>query len=572
MYSNESLTDPNRQPDLNQVWVENFTTIYDIRNDLMRRMEANGPEALSSNVLNSVGVGDFNKALDLLDPETQLLIKPAIYLYDVAQSVKPKYLTILKERQSRMKFDFEDHRFPIFDGGMVDKIASTELFRRLSGINQINMVEWYPMRNEQTRSSHSINTTVYMLRALQSICDKDKPVLVDRLQSDFSEYGIDIQGVDDDSLVELAARLTAATGMLHDVFTPAGGDIIKRAVGMNEEEDIELLLTSRDNRVEEVRNVLADFGVEGDLLEFVISCVKGESGSLVGDMIHPSDNTNILDIDQIAYTLWDAKEAGIIKEPALLRDNSVKLGTNQQSGLLEGVDWAEYILCDVQYPGAGAGRLVSNELLPLSDLDPIEGYGLSDDGRLVNERPGIVSAVIALRIFMSAELYRGTKMGGYDKDLETTLRQMIDSGGYDEILSKENLLQITTKELIEQLANTTSNFDDESPFKTFADTWKLKRYSSEIVNASEHEPGIQEGIRFGFRTGLDTQVCNDDGLVISLRDYLDDLKKRGEDAEEPIVGLIDKLTSRYNKDTMRVVSSRFVKQNKYGQILESDQL
>jgi len=159
--------------------------------------------------------------------------------------------------------DESHYLYPVIRGGFINAIAETRFFRRLFDVHQLGLARYYPLPNPQSRGEHSIYLAVNMVRCLQSLCDKDRATLVQRLQSDFIQVGLYSPGMNDDDILNTACDLTVLAAMMHDMATPAGGDTFKYLMGLDEEQEIEWLMLSSEKYPKKREEFLKDVGREG---------------------------------------------------------------------------------------------------------------------------------------------------------------------------------------------------------------------------------------------------------------------------------------------------------------------
>src|SRR5690606_27562291 len=103
--------------------------------------------------------------------------------------------------------------------------------------------------------------------------DSNPEKLIQRLRQDFTRERI-LSGTEtDEEVLELGAMLGALVGMSHDLYTPAGGDMMKHIVGIDEEASIERLRTHATNEFEaEYLDVLKYYNLEDKHVKFLIDC------------------------------------------------------------------------------------------------------------------------------------------------------------------------------------------------------------------------------------------------------------------------------------------------------------
>src|SRR5690606_36479791 len=132
--------------------------------------------------------------------------------------------------------------YPIKDGSLNSDIADTKLWRRTLGIPQLGWKDNYPLENLHSRGSHQRFTTVNISRVVQQLHNVCPDRLNRRLRNDFADTTFYDDSISDEEVVFLGVKLEVLMGMLHDVFTPAGGDMMKHVMKMDEEADASRLL------------------------------------------------------------------------------------------------------------------------------------------------------------------------------------------------------------------------------------------------------------------------------------------------------------------------------------------
>lgn len=516
----------------------------DVRNFLDERIDKELPEVeierLRSPILNHVGLIDINKALETLSPEAQSALRELyklgglhpLYLVrgqieqDVIQRLDLAPDKPFPSREERDKYgwpltwmDFghlQNSFYPVVGGGFIAEVANTQLWRRLMEIPQLSWDDMYPIFNQHSRGSHSLYVAISMVRVLQSLHDKSPEGLLERLKIDFTREGLLTGGETDDEILKLAADMAALVGMTHDIYTPAGGDMMKNIMGLDEEADIENLLTnSGREREAELLALIKGRGLTNEHIQYVIRCVQGRSESLIGEMIH-SENGDVLEQDRLAYTIQDSFSAGILGV-ALPRGLSPELGSLEEYNLINYYYEAKSLLIDRSVLGAPGPLQLRTERPSLSLVEVADNYILDDNLSLVCTRPDKLAWLAALRAMLSVDFYQGAKLRGQQFEFSTLVKGLLGQGKLSEVLNKETLLQINNKELAKRLRQ--ANEPELSKMLSeMGSTFYSHDYESRLVSDAS---GFDESwfkLPISLKPGLDTKVL-DEGKVVSLGEY-----------------------------------------------------
>lgn len=256
------------------------------------------PERLIRPLLFRAGIVDLNQAYDVL-PEDQVQRLGTWQKFQKEEQISFRTVGVMKAAFERLNMRNEKlsfnrlirHRmYPFAAGGYIDRLSETQYFERILNIQQLNWNNGYPLSNYHSRGDHSIYTAINMVRTIAALAERDPARLEERLRRDFAEASFYSEDLSRNSLFDLAVDLAVTAGMLHDLATPAGGDLIKHVAGLNEEEDIVWLLTNdlpeyKEGR-DELWRILATQGLDEAHVNFVTDCIAGRSASLIGDLIH----------------------------------------------------------------------------------------------------------------------------------------------------------------------------------------------------------------------------------------------------------------------------------------------
>ncbi len=494
-------------------------------------------DQLQSPLLNHIGIIDLNKAWEVasgLDKDKIAAAYPLVGnfpVYSARLELENEVFEKLGfERRAAisgnervrdgLNKDFsllQNEFYPIGEGSFIDSLAQTKLWRRILGIPQLNWKSNYPLENTHSRGAHSLFVAINMARVLQGLYDADAAMLAERLKRDFTDAPFYAESMTDEEVMLLAVDLAVLVAMTHDIYTPAGGDMMKHVMDMDEEADASNLLEEGDERVQEFVEVLERRGLHRGHLRFVVDCIQGNSFSLVGEMIH-SERGDILEQDRLAYTVQDHFSAGILG-PAIARelidDSSLHA---HEDALIAATTKASVVLRDGDT--YVVGTLSSEYSAPsLSLLDVSDDYVLNGDLELVCTRPDKLLWLAVLRALFSAEFYQGAKLRGQEHELHQALTDAIESGAADAVLNKENLQRVTNSELHRQL-HLLGGVALNDMLADIDEMFFTHRYKSEVVPIDADSEDAWFSFKVSIKPGLDTLVI-DNGEGMTLGAYMD---------------------------------------------------
>jgi hypothetical protein len=491
--------------------------------DITSELKEIEPSRLLSPLLNHVGIVDLNKAWEQLgNPMQEQLAKSAVLgghalVWSVRYLLEDAVFDRLRIDDGTVGIDsIQAAYYPVIGDSFIGNLASTELWERARGISQLGWNGSYPLSNTHSRGSHEFITAINIVRVLQELYDKDAGALAARLRADFMDESFYDESMTDMEICLLAAKLGALTGMSHDIATPAGGDMMKRVMGMDEEEDLKALLYGSDPDAKEYRDVTQGYGLDEQHLAFMLKCVQGESHSLIGDMIHTVEGDH-LEQDRLSYTFHDLQSSGVLRGPiarSLFNDDSL---AEYEEALRTSWQQAYRLLKDEKARVTHTMPLDSSAP-SLTLLDPVNDYALDIEGRLVNTRPDKLAWLAAFRAMMSVEYYQGAKLRGQEYEIACCLMELIKRGRANDILNRDNLLKVTSEELYAQL-RTIDDPELQRLLKASGEWVYPYNYQSEIVPLSEDVPDVWFSFPVKIKAGLDTPVV-DGGIVKRLGDYM----------------------------------------------------
>lgn len=353
----------------------------------------------------------------------------------------------------------QDRLNPIKRNGLVGQIANTKAFGRLMKIAQLGLARDYPLPNWHSRGEHSLCLTVNSIKSLQAMEDADPAQLEERLRDDFTDETFYNHAMDRTAVFDLATDLTVCATTMHDLRTPAGGDTFKYLLNIREEDELERFLfgnyIASDYESEELLAILAERGISENHLRFVTRCVKGESSSLVGDLLSPARGDK-LDHDRISYTLLDCEQAGMFwqelptnllpKTGSKLQEKMLYASLSSAIGTLRGDSDAVVGGFPIVDPNNGKKYFPPH----VNMIDPTTDYCLKDK-KLVCANPEKLAWVAAFRIWMNGLHYAGPKMLGLETELQRKLGDLMRKGIGMDLLTREKLLQFTDDQLYQEL-------------------------------------------------------------------------------------------------------------------------
>lgn len=420
--------------------------------DVVFRLEK---ERLAQPLLLRAGIIDLNKAFeqmpkDLISRCGRFPRINGAHFFPYFHDLREETYRILDENEYRaVGYNHKHFLYPVMQGGFIAQIAETKLFRRIFGVHQLGPNRHYPLANDHNRGEHSIYLTVNLVRSLQALDEKNHHNLVSKLRLDFGNNGLIAEAVTDEHIVDLACDLLVVCGMLHDLMTPSGGDTFKYLLKMKEEDDLHRLFSegipSLDEEKNELMTILSARGLNDRQLSYAVDCVRGQSGSLLGEMIHP-EGKDQLDWDRIAYTLLDGQTAGFLYQeipnsllPKKITHQSEQLVVDWLDSVLDTLGRSEISAC-LGIPLLCASRSTNYPVVPTNFIDPSDNWILDNQGHLICTEPRRLLMVAAIRVWMVGLHYAGFKMLGIESEIQTRLEQLMDRPDVKSILSNENVL------------------------------------------------------------------------------------------------------------------------------------
>ena len=525
--------------DLAQAWatIDDVSEIVETFEERIKPEFAKlSPEQVRAPLLDHVGIVDLNKGWDAISQSVRDDLTFAYQAigpmpvwsarYDLEE---PVFNTLGIECHSSIKSTeqyysiYDQHSYgvlrnefyPVAEGSFIDVVANTELWRRTLGIPQLGWKDNYPLENIHSRGSHQLFVATSKARVMQGLHSACPDKLVRRLRNDFTGEPFYDESMSDEEISQLATRLAVLIGMTHDIYTPAGGDMMKHIMDMDEEKDAAKLLDDGDERVSEFISALESQGLTRQHMEFAIRCIQGASGSLVGEMIH-SEKGDMLEQDRLAYTVQDLYSAGVLG-PAIARDllDDTSI-SHSEDAIIAAWHKTAQALSDSSIYVAG---VVSSEYPrpSLSLLDVSDDYILDDSLELVCTRPDKLMWLAALRGMMSANFYQGAKLRGQEHELSLVLKRLKDSGRANAILDSSHLTMINNRQLSEELRE----IGDPELTVLLDDMDKIiypRSFESEIVPVEADTSTEWFSFRISIKPGLDTLVAHE-GEVMSLGAY-----------------------------------------------------
>jgi len=419
--------------------------------------------------------------------------------------------------------------YPVVRGGFIHTIAETKLFQRLFGVHQLGLARYYPLPNPHSRGEHSIYLAINMMRSLQALDNKDRNVLLARLQDDFTRAGIYSPDMNDEDLLNTACDLTVLVALMHDLATPAGGDTFKYLLGLREEDELEWLIFGNNEGYQEAREellgILSKRGLKEKHLRYVIECIQGQSDTLIGQMVSPKDRDE-LDFDRAAYTLLDCQAATMLNPdevPSALFPNQLREVDNRLifERLVSGIHALGTPFAAVlSLAPLGVRPHELYPLVPTNILDFSEEYCLRDGMGLVCERPDKLAWVAAYRVWMTGLHYAGYQMLGLEWELQQHLITLMEQGMGTNILNRDVLLRLTDDELFQALAElndpTLGTMIARNATITGASQFSGRLVRQEVENV---EPNYAR-FPLEIKAGLDSLVA-DDGEMITLQQWIE---------------------------------------------------
>lgn len=421
-------------------------------------------------LLNNAGILDLNHWINHLPAE--ILLE-----YGRVDLVNPEEMSILisevktrvldQHNLSELKlpnFQAKHELYPILENSPIAALAKTKIFTILFGKHQLGLDRHYPLPNPHTRGEHSIYLTVDLMRTFQSLDEKSHGPLVERLRRDFEGIGrTDLVGLEGSELVERAAGILLATGMLHDLMMPAGGDTLKafmknNGVPMDEEDNLAWFFSEENltlkNERDELRQVIKDtLGIDDGLLAYMVECIQGKSRSLIGSLINPHpDFGDLDDADRRAYVGLDGVVETIFDQEIPTIFLLSELPPEVQTSFA--IRLNEFVKTMMENEGVNPQegfRGKDGMYLPVNLLDCAEQFIITEKYKLVCTNPRRLSWITLFRSYMVAYHYKGAQMQGPEKELSAHLQKLWGQERAANILTKENLLGSTDAEFFAQL-------------------------------------------------------------------------------------------------------------------------
>jgi len=408
--------------------------------------------------------------------------------------------------------------FPIVEGGIIADIAHTQLFQRTLGIHQLGINSYSPLPNPHNRGEHMDYLAVNMARTLHSVYQITPDQLLATIARDLLQAGLPVPATPD-QLLHLYTDLAMVVATTHDLATPAGGDTLKYLLKLDEEADLEYLLSSNCPILKgprrELLEVLQKHGLNSAHLDFVIACVQGKSDSLIGHMIHPPQGDH-LDWDRKAYTLLDCQAATLLDAEvpeSVVRISNSELDARAAQKLALSLqafygDFNAVLSLDSDPPSS----------LPTTLLDESDHYFLDPQGRLVSSQPHRLAWIAVYRTWMTAHHYAGAQMLGLEWELQQKLNQLMAAGSLSEILNRDRLLTFTDHELFDHLRSTDDT--ELTEILARADQFGTTTQFSGHITRQEAPPGTAyAAFPLKLKPGLDSLVFHQ-GKTITLKEYI----------------------------------------------------
>jgi len=474
------------------------------------------PEKLRRPILDRAGIVDLNHAFELLPEKLKQKcgtypningFEPWPMIHELRQEVRSilhRHEYVYGGRENN-----EHWLYPVTQDGLIAQIADTKLFQRLFGVHQLGPNREYPLHNHHSRAQHSIHLSINAARTLQALHDNNPDLLVQKARADLIATQLAEEDMSNQEILNLYTDILITTTMIHDLATPAGGDTIKYLLNLDEEKDLRWLLSQNP----ELLKALQDRGFDERHVAFCIACVQGKSDSLIGQMIHPPEG-DYMDWDRISYTLFDGLAIQLFTPDVPESLLPEELGEVDSFNLYMGLQSAIEALDS----GATAVLGVHDKVLPGSLIDTSENYVLDTQGRLICTRPDRLAWLSAYRSWMIARHYAGHQMLGVEWELQQRLRELIENGITNDILTMETLLTITDRQLYDELLNL-GDTELNQIIGRIRSTAGTTLFTGIVKSEKEKDGRCYAQFPLKIKPGFDSLV-SDNGKVITLGEWV----------------------------------------------------